>query len=80
MDQTRLYPANLAQIRFAVLEIFHTQTKSYRQRQKQNLAQFSASSDNTHTGGQQVTAIMVSVMFVVYWFWVCIYRLFTLCE
>jgi len=36
-----VFPVNLAQIRSAVPEIFHTQ-KSHRQRQKQNLTQFTA--------------------------------------
>jgi len=38
---------NLAQIRSAVPETFHTQTKSHGQRQKQNLAQFTACDNET---------------------------------
>ena len=45
-DLARL-PVNLAQIRSAVPETFHTQTKSYGQRQKQNLAQFTACDNET---------------------------------
>jgi len=45
-DQTRLPYVSLAQIRWAVPEIFHTQTKKS-QHQKQNLAQFTACGKTT---------------------------------
>jgi len=37
-----IFPVNLAQVRSAALDIYHTQTKTHRQRQKQNLMQFTA--------------------------------------
>jgi len=44
-----VFRMNLAQIRSAVSEIFHTQTKSRRQRHKQNLTQFTACGNQLRT-------------------------------
>jgi len=47
-DQTRL-PCELAQIRSAVLEMFHTQAKQPQRCQNTNLPQFTACGKNGHT-------------------------------
>ena len=43
-----VFPVNFVQIRSAVCEVFHTQTKKS-QRQKQNLTQFSACGNDKNT-------------------------------